>query len=220
MIFILKINTIKGRLLGERVLMPFSWKNIMRILLATGIGMCITGCLAGTHVGENSNEIHRTSLVFGIMKVTTIGPNPRAAQPEIRFIDVYRVDNQERIRVDIHPAEEVFFLNLIPGDYLVTRLEIHEEWFTTEARPQIQFHIPDTPLVSVGIWHFEVDTPRTQRMVRLTITKELPELKQAINSLPILKGTPLMVALPKPLGEPFRLFSVAPYPKASYFYRR
>ena len=129
--------------------MPFSWNNMRRILLAAGLGMWVTGCLAGAQVGESPNETHRTSLVFGIMKVTTIGPNPRASQPEIRFIDLYQLDNHERIRVDISPAEKVFFLNLIPGDYLVTRLEIHEEWFTTEARPQIQFHIPDTDRKSV-----------------------------------------------------------------------
>ncbi|MGV7229579.1 MAG: hypothetical protein ACQ9IQ_13060, partial [Nitrospirales bacterium] len=71
----------------------------------------------------------------------------------------------------------------------------------------------------LGIWQFDVDTPRTQRMLRTEIVHEQPNWEEVSLMDRVPNRKTLEVFLPKLESEEIRLFTVAPYPKISYYYR-
>jgi len=71
----------------------------------------------------------------------------------------------------------------------------------------------------LGTWQFDVDTPRTQRMLRTEITNEEPNWGEIHMMDRALNRKTMEVFLPKLESEEIRLFTVAPYPKISYYYR-
>ena len=156
---------------------------------------------------------------FGLIKVRTSGSYSRGYQTQLRFFHLRNLSTGERIRVDVQSAAKAFFLSLAPGDYEVIRVQFNEGPMMMESHVRLQFQVHPNGTTYLGIWQFHVDTPRTQRMLRTEIVHEQPNWEEVF----IMHGTPnrkaIEVFLPKLGSEEIRLFTVAPYPKISYYYR-
>ena len=157
---------------------------------------------------------------FGLIKVRTTGSYSRGYQTQLRFFHLLNLSSGERLRVDVQSAAKAFILYLAPGDYEVIRVQFNEGPMMMEAHMSLQFQVRPNGTTYLGIWHFNVDTPRTQRMLRTEIVHEQPNWEE----VPMMHGAPnrktMEVFLPKLGSEEIRLFTVAPYPKISYYYRK
>ena len=159
------------------------------------------------------------SKVFGLIKVRTTGSYSRGYQTQLRFFHLLNLDSGERLRVDVQSAAKAFFLTLAPGDYEVIRVQFNEGPMMMESHVSLQFQVRPNGTTYLGIWQFDVDTPRTQRMLRTEIVHEQPNWEE----VSMMHGAPnrktMEVFLPKLGSEEIRLFTVAPNPKISYYYR-
>ena len=158
---------------------------------------------------------------FGLIKVRATGTYSRGYQTQLRFFHLVNLETEERIRVNIQSADKAFILALPPGNYEVVRVQINEGPFTMESHAQLKFQVRPNGVNYLGTWKFEVDSPRTQRMVRLEIMSESSTRELALDRNTRLRGQPLLASLPQPTTDEFRLYGVAPaQSRAKYFRRR
>ncbi len=156
---------------------------------------------------------------FGLIKVRPTGSYSRGYQTQLRFFHLLNLGTGERLRVDVQSAAKAFILNLAPGDYEVVRVQFNEGPMMMESHFSLQFQVRPNVMTYLGIWQFDVDTPRTQRMLRTEIFHEQPNWDE----IPMMHRAPnrktMEVFLAKLGSEETRLYTVAPYPKISYYYR-
>ncbi|GJL69713.1 MAG: hypothetical protein NPIRA06_23480 [Nitrospirales bacterium] len=180
--------------------------------------MFLSGCFtvgAENVTGERGDQ----SLAFGGIDIEIIGPNPRQFPTRLRFFDVIDVSTQERTRVMVEAETQTFSVSLLPGHYEVIRLQFNEGPFRAEVSVTMRFHIPANQLTYLGTWQLKVDTPRTQRMVRMEIPEKNPNWGAVFEADPILKGKFVVNSFPQLSTHKTRLFVVSPIPKVPYFYR-
>lgn len=196
----------------------FLWRALVAPFSIAISSMFLSGCVTvGTQnvIPERGDQ----SMVFGGIAIETIGPNPRQFPTRLRFFDVVHVSTQERTRVMIQPEAQTFSVALRPGHYEVVRLQITQGPFRTESAITMRFHISDNQLTYLGIWQLKVDTPRTQRMVWIEVSEKNSNWEKAFEGHPILKGKSVVSSFPEFTTHEARMYVVAPYPKAPYFYR-
>jgi len=156
---------------------------------------------------------------FGLIKVRTTGSYSRGYPTQLRFFHLLNLGTGERLRVDVQSATKAFILTLAPGDYEVIRVQFNEGPMMMESHISLQFQVRPNGTTYLGTWQFDVDTPRTQRMLRTEIFHEQTNWEE----IPMMHRAPnpktMEVFLPKLESEEIRLFIVAPYPKISYYYR-
>jgi len=178
----------------------------------------MTACV-GVAQKDWQSKKEEESKVFGLIKVRTTGSYSRGYQTQLRFFHLLNLGTGERLRVDVQSAAKAFFLNLAPGDYEVIRVQFNEGPMMMESHVSLQFQVHPNGTTYLGLWQFDVDTPRTQRMLRTEIVHEQPNWEE----VPMMHRAPnrkaMEVFLPKLGSEEIRLFTVAPYPKISYYYR-
>jgi hypothetical protein len=156
---------------------------------------------------------------FGLIKVRTTGSYSRGYQTQLRFFHLLNLGTGERLRVDVQSASKTFFLTLAPGDYEVVRVQFNEGPMMMESHVSLQFQVHPNGTTYLGTWQFDVDTPRTQRMLRTEIVHEQPNWEE-VSMMPRATNRKTMeISLPDSGNEEIRLFTVAPYPKISYYYR-
>jgi hypothetical protein len=154
------------------------------------------------------------------VQVTLTSPSTRWYVPEVRFLELRNRATEERIRVDIASADELFVLNLPPGEYELTRVQINEGPFLAMADLTASFRVSPDSMTYLGTWRFMVDSPRTQRMMVMAATAEQGEAeRQLISQYPGFSGRTLRTVLPAPASVEARLYEVAPYPRYRYFRR-
>jgi hypothetical protein len=181
-------------------------------------GVLMTACVG---VAQNDWQWKKGEepTAFGLIKVRTTGSYSRGYQTQLRFFHLLNLGTGERLRVDVQSASKAFFLTLAPGDYEVIRVQFNEGPMMMESHVSLQFQVRPNGTTYLGTWQFDVDTPRTQRMLRTEIVHEHPNWDE----IPMMHRAPnrktLEVFLPKLGSEEIRLFTVAPYPKISYYYR-
>ena len=169
----------------------------------------------------DSGSQDEPAIAFGLIKVRATGLYSRGYQTQLRFFHLLNLETEERIRVDVRSADKAFILALAPGHYEVIRVQINEGPFTMESHAALKFHIRPNKVNYLGTWQFEVDSPRTQRMVRLVILSEPSTRDLALNRNTRLQDQPLLASLPQPTTDEFRLYGVAPaQSRAKYFNRR
>ena len=182
--------------------------------------MC--GCAAHT-AGHKAKPQVFTSTVLGVIKVESSGPYFRQFQTEaeVRFFDVRHRQTGERTRVNLDATSQVFAVPLAPGPYEIFRVQIGEGPFQSEAQVEFYFDVDTEKSVYLGIWHLQIDSPQTVRMLHWDILDDRFDLNLIASLYPELKDQSIMVSLPQPQNSYVRLFAVAPsQPRAKYFYRR
>ena len=181
-------------------------------------GVLITGCV-GVAQKDWQWKKGEEPTAFGLIKVRTTGSYSRGYQTQLRFFHLLNLGRGERLRIDVQSAAKAFFLTLAPGDYEVVRVQFNEGPMMMESHVSLQFQVRPKGMTYLGIWQFDVDTPRTQRMLRTEITNEEPNWGEIHMMHRVLNRKTMEVFLPKLGSEEIRLFTVAPYPKISYYYR-
>jgi len=170
---------------------------------------------SGSSQPSTTNE-----LVFGYIQVETTGSNPRGYPTNVRFISLRNTDTGERFRMDVNSGSEVFSVRLPAGNYSVDRVQFNEGPFMAESHVQFDFQVPPKKAIYLGVWQFEVETPRTIRLVRIHFVEGDTGFQNKISAKILSEPTSIETVLPKPHIFETRVFSVAPHPKVKYFYRQ
>lgn len=169
---------------------------------------------------EPEHETEKTTA-FGLIKVRATGTYTRGYQAQLRFFHLLNLNTQERMRIDVQSAAKAFVLYLEPGDYEVIRVQLNEGPFTMESHVNWKFQVHPNGVTYLGTWQFEVESPRTQRKVRVEISSEPSTRDQILDVNRMLREKPLLASLPHPRKNESQLFGVAPaQSRARYFYRR
>jgi hypothetical protein len=172
-----------------------NWIGIFFVFLMIGAQF---SCAA---LRDTASEESDATAVFAGVIVHSVGPYPRIYPLKVRFFDFVNKTSRERIR-----------------DYQLIRMQMMEGPFRREAHMAIDFHVPPKKKVYLGEWTFEIDTPRTVRMARIHISDQYPQSLPSNETEGIGSGE-FHTVLPEPQYEEFRLFVVAPSPRARYFTR-
>lgn len=184
--------------------------------------LSMIGCATPT-LNNLENAALEESIVVGFVQIETRGPYFRMHQTaaQVRFFDVRNTQTGERTRVDMTEHAERFVTNLSPGHYELFRIQIGEGPFRSEAQVNLSFDVVADKVTYLGVWHLQVDPPKTVRMLHWEVVTETPNWNPVQLVNPLLGDHPLEVSLPTPEFNQNRLFAVAPsQPRAKYFYRR
>jgi len=176
------------------------------------------GCSSLPADSATSSPAHE--WVFGSIHVKTIGINPRGYTTQVRFIALTNTQTHERYRMQVNSELDVIFLKLPAGEYSVDRVQFNEGPFLGEAHVDFHFHVSPGKTTYLGDWQFELETPRTIRQVRVYLSKGNPTVIKKVSDIMASKQPPIETVVPKPDSFVARVYSVAPYPKIKYFYRR
>lgn len=122
--------------------------------------------------------------------------------------------------MEIHSDSDVFSLRLPAGAYSIDRVQFNEGPFMAESHMHSTFRVSPKQATYLGVWQFEVETPRTVRLVRIHLVEGEPEFPHEISTKLFSEPIQIETILPKPQIIETRVFSVAPYPKVKYFYRQ
>ncbi|GJL55997.1 MAG: hypothetical protein NPIRA02_31290 [Nitrospirales bacterium] len=192
--------------------------KVVSLLIAV-CGCIFSACLASSPDALEGQE-REASMAFGSIDVTEVGPNPRQFPARVRFVDVVHVATQQQIRIKVNPRLQTFFVSLRPGTYEMVRVQINEGPFMAESYLHARFDIPAGMVTHLGRWQFAVETPRTQRMVSLTISEENWNWDEVLEHNPGMEGKVIINSFPQLMDSRDRLYAVAPNPKLKYFYRQ
>lgn len=180
-------------------------------------GGLLTACVGLPR--QASEAMGEDSTVQGFIQVRPSGPNTRGFVTQLRFFHVLNLGTQERFRVDIQSSDKGFSLALDPGNYEVIRVRINEGPMMMESHVSLPFQVLPNKNIFLGTWYMEVDSPRTQRMLRMEILSAQPQGEEFNDSQHSQRGENLVVMLPTVENNEVRLYTVAPYPKVNFYYR-
>jgi hypothetical protein len=161
-----------------------------------------------------------SSVMLGRVMTLLTGPTTRWYTPELRFFEVMNVSTHERFRVDVHSGDTWFVLQVPPGEYELSRLQISEGAFLGTAGLEPRFTIAEGQVTYVGTWRLGIESPQYDRSVLLSAIEE-PQtaVNEALARYPTLHGRPVMTDLPKPSTVETRIYEVPPYPRFKWFRR-
>ena len=88
----------------------------------------------------------------------------------------------------------------------------------------MNFPVDATAITSVGTWRFGVDSPRSGRLIVVSLFADHVDMAKAQDVLhdqyPSLKGRSMVETLPQPTQIEARLYEVMPYPRYPRYFRR
>lgn len=194
-------------------------KRVAQFVCVVGLcGVFLTGCV-GLPKQASQEAVGDESMVSGFIKVRPSGPYSRGFVTQLRFFHVLNLDTQERFQVDIQSAEKGFSFALDPGDYEVIRVRINEGPMMMESHVSLPFQVLPNKQIFLGTWYLEVDSPRTQRMLRLEMLADQPQGEGFNASQNSQREETLVAMVPQVEKNEVRLYTVAPYPKVYFYYR-
>ncbi len=175
----------------------------------------------GSRQAFSDVEVHgKLATAFGVIKVRATGTYSRGFPTQLRFFHLLNLDTDDRMRIDVKSASKALVLTLVPGKYEVIRVQLTEGPFTMESHVNWQFEVQPNGLTYLGTWEFEVESPRTQRKVRVEISSEPSTRDRILEVNQKLRDEPLVASLPHPLKHESQLFGVAPVQGGSKYFRR
>ena len=122
--------------------------------------------------------------------------------------------------MQVNSELDVLFLKLPVGEYSVDRVQFNEGPFLGEAHVHFTFHVSLGKTTYLGNWQFELETPRTIRQVQIYLSEGDPTVIKKVTGIMVPEQSPIETVVTKPDSFVARVYSVAPYPKIKYFYRR
>ena len=183
------------------------------------LSIFIVGCAVSPE--RNMKDERRSrALVFGVVDLHTVGPNPRQFLAQLLFFDVVNTRTQERTRVSVEKQYGAFSVYLDPGQYEVMRIQINEGPFMAESHVSHSFHIESNEVVYLGKWQLDIDTPRTERMVKMTIVEDRAQWGTVMKGGPQLTSQTIVNSFPAPLVGTSRLYAITSNSKIKYFNRQ
>ncbi len=164
------------------------------------------------------------SIVMGRAVALLLGPTTRWYGPHVRFVELINRVTQQRYQVMVESADRHFILDLPPGDYELSRVQISEGPFMSLADLHETFTVLPERVNYVGTWRFGIDIPKYGRKVLVSMIENDEARRKAERRLtdqyPKWADRSIITALPDPIVAESRLYEVAPYPRMTRYFRR
>ncbi|MEP6887765.1 MAG: hypothetical protein ABI945_05525 [Nitrospirales bacterium] len=164
------------------------------------------------------------SIVMGRAVTVLLGPTTRWYGPHVRFVELINRVTQQRYQVMVESADRHFILDLPPGDYELSRVQISEGPFMSLADLHETFTVLPERVNYVGTWRFGIDIPKYGRKVLVSMIENDAARREAGRRLtdqyPQWADRSIITALPEPIVAESRLYEVAPYPRMTRYFRR
>lgn len=188
-------------------------------VLVLGMSSCVTELPSRVYQDQVAG-----SLVVGRVIMVLTGERSRRYAPQMRFLEWENQDLQKRFRVEINSSDQYFAVDMPPGTYRLTRVQISEGPFLSMADLAVEFSVDGSAVTHVGTWRFGVDSPGYGRRVLISLTADQKERGQTRVFLkeqyPNFSEIPMRETLPQPSQMEARLYEVMPYPRYSRYFRR
>lgn len=185
--------------------------------------LCLYGC--ATQVGGDGSAGEREgSIAVGRVAAVITGETKRMYEPAVRSFELVNRQTGERFQVQIQSDDQQFAVALPPGEYDLSRVQIHEGPFMSMAQLSTSFALPEQTVTYLGTWRFGVDSPRYGRMVVLSIVGDEQGRKEAVGLVkevfPARDSESMVTALPVPAESESRLYEVMSYPRIPRYFQR
>ncbi|HMS84239.1 MAG TPA: hypothetical protein PKD12_11360 [Nitrospira sp.] len=198
---------------------PSLLKRLLCGLLLLGISGCVT--VVSSQVEPDQID---GNLVVGRVITTLHGERARRYLPQLRSIELENQNTSQRYQIEIDSGDEYFTIDLLPGRYRLTRVQISEGAFRSMADISGTFSVDSGVVTYVGTWRFMVDSPRYGRMVVLamnTDTQDTAAMKDfLVKRYPSVSEQRFLSHIPDPFRTEARLYEVMPYPRYPRYFRR
>lgn len=164
------------------------------------------------------------NLVVGRASTVLTGERSRRYAPQLRFFELESLDSSQRYQIEIQAVDLPFAIDLPPGRYQLTRIQISEGPFISMADVGMKFSVGSGTLTHVGAWRFGIDSPQYGRILTVSTTIDEEETTRVREFLahhysPL--NTHLIVeSVPQPSLIEARLYEVMPYPRYPRYFRR
>lgn len=183
----------------------------------------LLGCVTKLPSVVDPAEIMEGLVVGRVVTVLT-GNASRRYPPEVRFFELENQESHRQFQVEIEYADKYFTIDVPPGTYRLTRVQIGEGPFRSMADLAMAFSVDASAITYVGTWRFGVDSPRYGRMVVASVIADQGEAIRARDFLndyyPTFDGRSIVEMLPQPAQMEARLYEVMPYPRYPRYFRR
>lgn len=203
--------------------MAWEFRRFCNVLSAVIIILTVWACATTLPSLVNSTQV-RDSLVVGHVLTALTGDRSRRYLPQMRFLELEEQDSHKRFQVEIESPDQHFVIDLPPGTYRLTRVQISEGPFLSMAELSMAFTVDASAVAYVGTWRFGVDSPRYGRMVVASVNADQAaraEMREfLIDRYPDFQGCPIVERLPQPSQAEARLYEVMPYPRYPRYFRR
>lgn len=203
--------------------MAWEFGRFCKVLLVVIVTLTMWACATTVPSLVDSTQVGG-SLVVGRVLTALTGDRARRYLPQIRFLELEEQDSRERFQVEIKSPDRHFAIDLPPGRYRLTRVQVSEGPFTSMADLDMVFSVDVGGITYVGTWRFGIDSPRYGRMVVVSATADQEETAWVHSFLdeqyPMFDKRAMVEMLPQPSRIEARLFEVMPYPRYPRMFRR
>ncbi len=203
--------------------MAWEFRRFCNVLSVVIIILTVWACATTLPSLVDSTQV-RDSLVVGHVLTALTGDRSRRYLPQMRFLELEEQDSHKRFQVEIESPDQHFVIDLPPGTYRLTRVQISEGPFLSMAELSMAFTVDASAVAYVGTWRFGVDSPRYGRMVVASVNADQAaraEMREfLIDRYPDFQGCPIVERLPQPSQAEARLYEVMPYPRYPRYFRR
>ncbi len=203
--------------------MAWEFSRCCNVLSVVIIILTVWACATTLPSLVDSTQV-RDSLVVGHVLTALTGDRSRRYLPQMRFLELEEQDSHKRFQVEIESPDQHFVIDLPPGTYRLTRVQISEGPFLSMAELPMAFTVDASAVAYVGTWRFGVDSPRYGRMIVASVNADQAaraEMREfLIDRYPDFQGCPIVERLPQPSQAEARLYEVMPYPRYPRYFRR
>ena len=194
-------------------------KGVLLLTTVAGLGGCVTQLPALVDPTDVTG-----SLIVGRVVTALNGDRSRRYPPAVRFFELEEHASRKRFQVEITSHDRQFAVDLPPGQYRLTRVQIMEGPFLSMADLSMTFPVDATAITCLGTWRFEVDSPRYGRRVVVSTVVDPAEAARVREFLheqyQPFDGRSMVETLPQPAHMEARLYEVMPYPRYPRYFRR
>jgi hypothetical protein len=196
--------------------MAWEFRRFCNVLLVVIIMLTMWACATTLPSLVDSTQV-RGGLVVGRILTALTGDRSRRYLPQMRFLELEEQDSQKRFQVEIESPDQHFAIDLPPGSYRLTRVQISEGPFMSMAELTMTFSVDPGVINYVGTWRFGIGSPRTIRELVTSVLADQAETNRARDFLheryPSFSETSMVERLPQPSQLEVRLYEVQPYPR-------
>lgn len=221
-----KVGRFKCPVVQFPVELPYN--EAMMIKLTASCLFCLvaalTGCAKSLPSTSDTPFMGELPIIVGRAVTVLMGPTNRWYGPEVRFLELVNRDSGQRYQVMVESEDRQFTLEVPPGEYVLSRVQISEGPFMSLADLHETFTVLPDLINYVGTWRFGVDMPKYGRKVLVSIVEEDEGRRlvaaRFVEQHPEWSDRPISTALPLPVTAESRLYEVAPYPRVHRYFRR
>lgn len=164
------------------------------------------------------------SLVVGRVLTVSTGERSRRYTPELRFFELQAQDTSQRYQIDVRSADQFFAVDLPPGRYQLTRIQISEGPYMSMADVDMMFVVGSGTITHVGRWRFGIDSPQYGRTLAVSTNVDEEETIRVLAFLArhysSVNAHSVVESVPQPSQMEVRLYEVMPYPRYPRYFRR